>query len=81
MFGSFTADDAKNALELFKLISSKGKFDLTVAEALKMAKLMTWYNSLPQRLQEASVEIKQVVSTEEPVEAKKPTRKPRTKKD
>ena len=73
--GTFTEEDAKNAMELFRLISTKAEFTFNTAEALKYAKLISWYNSLPKRLQESAIEVKQVVSTEE-----KPAKKTRTKK-
>jgi len=69
--GKFTEEDAKKAMELFKLISAKGSFNFTVTESLKFAQLMSWYNTLPKRLQEASATIKQVVELDEPVKKTK----------
>lgn len=63
--GKFTEEDAKNAMDLFRLISTKAEFTFTMTESLKFAKLIAWYNTLPKRLQEASITIKQVVDTEE----------------
>lgn len=63
--GTFSEQDAKNAMELFKVLSTKAKFEFTVAESIKFAQLMQWYNTLPKRLSESAVEVKQVVDTEE----------------
>lgn len=73
--GKFTEDDAKNAVELFKLISKCAKFEFSMSESLKFSKLMGWYNTLPKRLHEAVIEIKQVVDLEEPTKKSKAKKK------